>query len=128
DLAGAVVLAQLAAQVALDSVELVLLGFHIERQGPAGVVLRRHRRQLAAAGGEEGAFDVIVPLDGVEDANGPLGFDEAVAERADRRFIRVEGSPRLAVGGGREFAHRGRSGQWAKSALLFLVPPIARRV
>ena len=86
DLAGGVELAELAADVALDGVELGELCFGVEGQGAGEVVVAGDRRQFAAALLEEGPLDVVVPLDGVEDADGPLGLDEAVAEAADPGF------------------------------------------
>jgi hypothetical protein len=60
------------------------------RQGTRQIVSAADGRQLAAAGGEEGPLDIVVPFDGIEDADRPLCFDKAVAERADQLLISGE--------------------------------------
>src|SRR5262249_43056021 len=106
DLAGGVELAQLPADVTLDLVQLVQLLLGVERQRPALVVVARHRRQLAGPGGEERPFDVVVPLDGVEDADGPLRPDRAVAEGARGGWVAREGRWRPGGTGDGGVAHQ----------------------
>ena len=69
--------------------------FGIEGQGAREIIISADGRQFAASGGEEGSLDVVVPFDGVEDANGTLRFDETVAERADQRSRRSRAAGRL---------------------------------
>src|SRR5262249_34148174 len=83
----------------------VQLRLRIERQRPAGVILGRDRRQLLASPGEEGALDAVVPLDRIEDANGPLSVHESVAQAANLGVVRRERPRAMPVGEAGHFAH-----------------------
>ena len=83
------------------------LGFGVEGEGAGAVIIAGDGRQLAAAFFEEGAFDFVVPLDGIENADGALGFNEAITEGANEAFVGAQGPVRLAIDAvERGFAHR----------------------
>ncbi len=86
-MAGGVEFAELPADVTLNGVKLVQFLLGVEGQGARVVIIHGHRRQFAAAAAKKRPLDVVVPFDGVEDANRPLRLDEAVAEGANHALI-----------------------------------------
>ena len=97
DLPGRVELAQLPANIPLDDVQLVELLFWIEGEGAREVIVAGDGGQLAAALLEKGAFDLVVPLDGVENADRALGFDKAIAQAANQALVGTQGPVARAV-------------------------------
>ncbi len=108
DLPGGVAAPQAPPHVALQIQELQALPVGIEGQRPAAVVVGIDRGQCTGAGREEGALDVVGPLDGVEDADGPLGLDQPVAQAADEGLVGGQGAEVGAVGGLRTSPAAGR--------------------
>ena len=64
------------------------VSFFSGRRGQAGRGSNRgDGRQFAATRREEGPLNVVIPLDGIEDANRPLRLDKAIAKPADHALV-----------------------------------------
>ncbi|MNQ59682.1 hypothetical protein D3C85_739410 [compost metagenome] len=83
DLPDRAELAELAGDVALDLLELLLLVVGIEGQRAALVVGPIHCRQLVPASLEEALADAVIPLDRIQHADRRLSLDQAVGQRTD---------------------------------------------
>src|SRR5438045_7217519 len=104
--------------------ELMQLRLGVERQRPHLVEFARDGWQFAAALFEEGALDAVVPLDGIQNADGPLRLHEPIAQGANHTFIRCECPRRSAVGTGYQSTHGSRLS--AKSGLLAAMHALRR--
>jgi hypothetical protein len=80
--------------------------FRVEGQRPGLIKLARHGRQLAAALFEKNLFNLIVPVNGVQDTDRPLGLDQPIAQGANHALIGRQRPLRRAIDQDRGFAHR----------------------
>src|SRR5262249_48292323 len=106
DLARGIKLAQLAADVAFNEMEFVKLLLRLKRKRRLEIIVTGDRGQVAAARFEKGALDIIVPIDGVQDADRPLRLDETVTQGANHALISSERPLNGAVRTGSNFTHR----------------------
>lgn len=109
DLPDRAELAELAGDIPLDALKLLLFRHRIEGQGATLVIAPVHRRQLATIGGEEALAHFVVPFHRVQHADRHLRLDQPVGKAADDLLVLV-----LLLAS----AHRALTGRRAGSAPL----------
>ncbi len=93
DLPDRVFVAELALDVMRDPLELLELGLGVEPELHPRVRLRVHLRELAGPRLEERLLDVVVPAQGLENANGLLRLHDTLRELRDDLLVAAPRAP-----------------------------------
>src|SRR4051794_18051758 len=82
-LAAGTGMSQLKTDVALELTQFCKFAMALEGQGDAAIVFAVQAREFPALRGEKLLFHLVGPVNGFQDSQGFLSFDEPIAQASD---------------------------------------------